>query len=167
MDLDAISAYATVVAAVGQIAGAIAVVVTIVYLARQLQINTQTVRVATYQGDVTNTISLTGAVFLHPEFADFFYRAQRDPSTLTPVEGVRWHCFMLSVFRHYEGLLLQYREGAINADLWQGYDGALIARLRSPGWADWFQNNAASFSSSLQGVVQAHIQALRTEPAAA
>jgi hypothetical protein len=164
MDVTMVSTWATVAAAIGQVAAAIAVVITVAYLARQLRVNTQAVRVASYQGDVTNSISLTGAVYLHPEFADFFFRAQRDPSSLTPVEAVRWHCFMLAIFRHYEGLLLQHREGAIDADLWRGYDGALVSWLRSPGWAQWFEANAASFSTTLQTVVASHIRRLRTDP---
>jgi hypothetical protein len=167
MDLVAITTWATVAAAAGQIVGAAAVVITILYLIRQIRLNTQAIRVASYQGDITNTISLTGAVFLHAEFADFFFRAQRDPSSLSPVETTRWHCFMLSVFRHYEGLLLQHREGAIDADLWRGYDGALINWLRSPGWSEWFEKNATSFGTGLQRLVVSHIQRLREERAAA
>ena len=167
MDLVAITAWATVAAAIGQIVGAAAVVVTILYLIRQVRLNTQAVRVASYQGDITNTISLTGAVFLNSEFADFFVRAQRNPASLSPVEVVRWHCFMLSIFRHYEGLMLQHREGAIDADLWRGYDAALVNWLRSPGWSEWFEKNATSFSTGLQRVVVSHIQRLREEHAAA
>lgn len=163
MDLMSVSAWAAVAAAIGQIAAAIAVVITVLYLARQIRVNTQAVRVASYQGDVTNSISLTGAVFLHPEFADFFFRAQRDPTALTAVESVRWHCFMLSVFRHYEGLLLQSREGTIDADLWRGYEGALSNWLRGPGWSEWFHKNAGSFSTALQNLVREHVQRIRTD----
>lgn len=163
MDFAAVSTWATVAAAAAQIAAAVAVAVTVLYLARQIRVNTQAVRVASYQGDITNSISLTGAVFLHQEFADFFFRAQRDPSTLTPVEAIRWHCFMLSVFRHYEGLLLQFREGAIDADLWRGYEGALVNWLRSPGWAQWFERNAESFSTALQVLVRTRVERIRAE----
>ncbi|HYG55464.1 MAG TPA: hypothetical protein VD965_09220 [Burkholderiales bacterium] len=166
MDFVAVSTWATVAAAAGQIVGAGAVVITILYLVRQVRLNTQAIRVASYQGDITNTISLTGAVFLHAEFAEFFFRAQRDPSTLSPVETTRWHCFMLSVFRHYEGLLLQHREGAIDADLRRGYDGALVNWLRGPGWSEWFEKNATSFGRALQDLVLSHIQRLRAERAA-
>jgi len=167
MDLNALSAWANVASALGQIGGSIAVVVSLLLLVRQLRLNTQAIRVASYQGDVTNTISLTGAVFMNPEFAEFFSKAQKDPASLNRTEQVRWHCFMLSIFRHYEGLLLQHREGAIDSDLWRGYDAALLNWLRSPGWADWFDRNATSFSTGLQNIVGAHIRRVRGEGAEA
>jgi hypothetical protein len=75
---------------IGEFVGAIGVVVSLAYLARQTLLNTRSVRAASFNSMVQNSIRLLEHSFRDSEFAAFLERAQRNPESLTPEEEVRW-----------------------------------------------------------------------------
>ena len=102
MDLTALSAYSSLAAAIGQVASAVAVVISLVYLALQLRHNTQAVQAQTYLSVQTNTISLhqrglfaRGVRRAATQGGGRFIIAISDPDL--PLE--RLHAFDLSFFR--------------------------------------------------------------------
>ncbi|MDG2282788.1 MAG: hypothetical protein P8L45_06680, partial [Longimicrobiales bacterium] len=68
---------------IGEFVGALGVVVSLVYLARQMIQNTVSVRAASFNAMVQNSIRLLEHAFRDPEFAAFMARAEADPSSLT------------------------------------------------------------------------------------
>ena len=93
----------------GEFVGALGVVVSLVYLARQMQQNTTSVRAASFNSMTENSLRLLEPSFRDGDFADFLHRAQRDPSSLSPIEVVRWDAYMTAVYRHFGNLVYQYR----------------------------------------------------------
>ena len=83
--------------------GAIGVVVSLVYLAQQMRQNTTSVRAASFNSMVQNSIGLLEPSFRDSEFAEFLARAERDPAALSSVERLRWDAYMTAVFRHFLG----------------------------------------------------------------
>jgi len=134
MSYEAVSAWASVAAAVGQVLGAIAVVVSLAYLARQVKENTRAAHTASYQAMVTNSLQIMSAVCTHPEFAALVDRFFREPASVTePADLFRCHTFMLLSFRHFENTYYQYRVGTLEAVQWKTYEGALDHWLQFPG----------------------------------
>jgi hypothetical protein len=158
MDLAALSAYSSLAAAIGQIASAVAVVVSLVYLALQLRHNTQAVQAQTYLSVQTNTISITSAIYSHQEFAELVLTAADASSSLSPAQAFRWNAFMRSNFRQFDNLYHQFQAGALEADVWPGYEQIMIYWLRRPGCFRWFEENSHFFSSSLQNYYSAKIR---------
>jgi len=167
MDLPALSAYGTVAAAAGQIISAIAVVLSLLYLARQLSQNTQALRVATYQADVSTSVAILGALYTSADLAELQVRAHTDPASLSPADTMRWDNYMLVAFRHLDSLFYQYRIGSLEPDLWHGYEGAFTNRLRHEVWVKWFEANRSAFSPALQVLVRERREVLEgTRPQA-
>lgn len=134
----------------GEFVGALGVVFSMVYLAKEMQQNTTSVRAASFNSMVQNSIRLLEHAFRDSEFADFLHRAQTDPRSLSPAERVRWDAYMTSVFRHFGNLVYQYRVGALDQQMWEAYDRTLEDHLRrTPSWGDWFDENKDVFSTSL------------------
>lgn len=134
---------------IGEFVGALGVVVSLVYLARQMIQNTISVRAASFNAMVQNSIRLLEHSFRDSEFAAFLARAQADPTTLSPAERVRWDAYMTAVYRHFGNLQYSHRVGALDRQMWQAYQATLKEHLRTSSWADWFQENRHVFSAAL------------------
>jgi len=133
----------------GEFVGALAVVVSLIYLAQQMSQNTISVRAASFNSMVQNSIRLLEHAFRDSEFAAFLYRAEQDPDALTPAERVRWDAYMTSVFRHFGNLVYQYRVGALDRQMWEAYERTLRTHLTSPAWGRWFLDHREIFSDAL------------------
>lgn len=133
----------------GEFVGALGVVVSLVYLARQMVHNTASVRAASYNSMVENSIRLLEHAFRDSEFADFLARAERDPTALSHGEVVRWDAYMTAVFRHFGNMQYAYRVGTLDGQMWLSYRSTLKADLKTPSWADWFLDHRHLFSSGL------------------
>ena len=134
---------------IGEFVGAIGVVVSLVYLAQQMKQYTRSVRAASYNSMVQNSIGLLEHSFRDSEFPAFLARAERDPDALSLEERVRWDAYMTAVYRHFGNLVYQHRVGALDHLMWDSYQATLKQHLRSPAWASWYEEHATIFSTAL------------------
>ncbi len=148
---------------IGEFVGAIGVVLSLVYLTRQMAQNTNSVRAASFNSMVQNSIRLLEPTFRDPEFAAFLARAERDADSLSPEERVRWDAYMTAVYRHFGNLVYQHRVGALDHLMWDGYQAALKEHLRNPSWVSWYRENAHVFSAALTRQVEVACRELETE----
>ncbi len=147
----------------GEFVGALGVVISLVYLARQMRQNTTSVRAASFNSMTENSLRLLEPSFRDGDFADFLHRAQRDPSSLSPMEVVRWDAYMTAVYRHFGNLVYQYRVGALDRQMWQSYRETLKKHLSIPSWQTWFEENKGIFSTSLVEKVERAVRELEAE----
>ena len=147
----------------GEFIGALGVVASLVYVARQMTQNTRSVRAASFNSMVQNSIRLLEHAFRDSEFAAFLHKAESDPDALTPAERVRWDAYMTAVYRHFGNLVYQYRVGALDQQMWDSYRDTLHEHLRTPSWARWFDENRAVFSAALVEEVDDQIRVIEQE----
>ena len=147
----------------GEFVGALGVVISLIYLARQMIQNTTSVRAASFNSMTENSIRLLGNTFPDAEFAKFLHRAQSDPSELTPAESIQWDSYMTAVFRHFGNLVYQYRVGSLDRQMWEAYQRTLKEHLRTPAWRMWFEDNSHIFSTSLVEQVDRAVRELDEE----
>jgi hypothetical protein len=137
----------------GEFVGAIGVVVSLVYLTRQMIHNTTSVRAASFNSMVENSIRLLEHSFRDSEFAAFLARAEQDPEALTPGERVRWDAYMTAVYRHFGNLVYAYRVGTLDRQMWDSYRATLKQHLRTPSWAGWYDAHRTMFSTALDELI--------------
>lgn len=147
----------------GEFVGAIGVVVSLVYLARQMIQNTTSIRAASFNAMVENSIRLLEHAFRDSEFAAFLARAERSPEELTPEERVRWDSYMTAVYRHFGNLQYAHRVGTLDSQMWDAYEATLKDHLRTPSWGVWFQENRRLFSTALGAQVDRALLELTEE----
>jgi len=148
---------------IGEFVGAIGVVVSLAYLARQTLLNTRSVRAASFNSMVQNSIRLLEHSFRDSEFAAFLERAQRNPESLTPEEEVRWDAYMTAVYRHFGNLMYQHRVGALDHQMWDAYRETLKDNLRTPSWGSWYNAHAHIFSTALTDQVKLSLSEIESE----
>lgn len=149
----------------GEFVGALAVVTSLIYLARQMIQNTTSVRAASFNSMVQNSIGLLEHAFRDSEFAGFLHRAENDPAGLRPEEVVRWDAYMTAVYRHFGNLVYQYRVGALDQQMWEAYMRTLKVHLRVPSWGAWFMEHQELFSDALCIEVERVLEELEREAA--
>ena len=147
----------------GEFVGALGVVISLVYLARQMSQNTTSVRAASFNSMTENSIRLLEHSFRDGDFAEFLHRAELDPSALSSIELVRWNAYMTAIYRHFGNLVYQYRVGVLDRQMWLSYRDTLKNHLRTPSWRTWFEENQATFSSSLVELVERAVRELEAE----
>ncbi len=147
----------------GEFVGAIGVVISLVYLARQMIQNTDSVRAASFNSMVQNSIRLLEPSYRDSEFAAFLVRAQDHPEKLSREEMVRWDAYMTAVYRHFGNLQYSHRVGTLDHQMWSAYQATLKDHLRTPAWATWFERNRHIFSTALGDQVDATLQELSEE----
>lgn len=134
---------------IGEFVGALGVVVSLVYLARQMIQNTKSIRAASFNSMVENSIRLSEHTFRDSEFSTFLVRAQDDSGSLTPPERLRWDSYMTAVYRHFGNLQYAHRVGTLDSEMWEAYKATLKDHLLTDSWANWFLENRHLFSESL------------------
>ncbi|MDT8340677.1 MAG: hypothetical protein RQ751_04120 [Longimicrobiales bacterium] len=147
----------------GEFVGALGVVVSLLYLGRQLHQNTRSVRASSFNSMIQNSIRLLEHTFRDGDFATLVVRAEADPASLSAEECVRWDAYMTAVFRHFGNLVYQNRVGALDAQMWESYRRDLKEHLRSPHWVTWFRAHKLVFSESLVQEVACLVEEIRRE----
>lgn len=148
---------------IGEFVGALGVVISLVYLARQMHQNTISVRAASFNAMIQNSIRLLEHSFRDSEFAAFLARAEADPDALTPQERVRWDSYMTAVYRHFGNLVFQSRVGALDEQMWAAYRQDLKRHLREESWSRWYQDHRDVFSRSLTEHVEETLREIEAE----
>lgn len=146
------------IGAIGEIIGAIAVVLTLIYLAVQVRQSTR----------MTQAISIQTASSLDQEFlltlgtdAD---RAQKwatylsTPEVLSDKERLQCAYLMGSFIRRLENVYLQQRLGSLSSEGWQSRQPMFEGIARSAGYADYLKSVPGRFINT---DFQAYMQKLR------
>ena len=130
----------------GEFVGAIAVVVTLVYLVAQIKHSTKATRAASHHA-ITDSLNVGNiAQAQDPELAQIFLSGCEDRSTLTAVERQRFDMLMLSYFHALDSLFYSAQIGTGEMDLLKAEEPGIAQLVKSPGVSDWWENNPYGFS---------------------
>jgi hypothetical protein len=109
---------------IGEAVGALAVLISLVYLAIQIRQNTQAMRASTFLG-LTNAWQDYLLQSSHPEFSELLEKAARDPQGLADDEVWRLYSLARVVFRRFENDFFQFESGTFDQGAWDGYRASL------------------------------------------
>ncbi len=110
------------IGAIGEVGGAIAVVVTLVYLTRQIRQSIHATGVAAYQQSQQQIYAMSVAIATDAELAEIFARAfDEGIDSLGPSDGLRFEAAMSTYYFGFESLLAHHEKGLIDPDLWQNF----------------------------------------------
>ncbi len=140
----------------GEFIGAIAVVVSLVYLAIQVRRNTRAVRAATHHSLTTSVHGLHGMVAENEGLAHIYFTGLRDRKALQPEERLRFDTLLRSVFLWYEDFFYQSQQGMVDEQTWRARERELLQVLSRPGIGEWWSRSSTLLSESFR----AHVEAL-------
>ena len=109
-------------AAVAEIVGAIAVVIFLVYLALQIQAQTNQSKLAA-QHEVSRGIREASLLFATEDISDLFVRGNTDFDSMPESERIRIIVAITNLFRVWEEAFLEARDGHLEASNWEALSG--------------------------------------------
>ena len=133
MNWDAISALAEVL-------GVIGLVITVLYLSRQVRDNTNSIRRSTTHDALRSIAGFNEFVASDPELTDLFWRGTSDPEGLTDAEWRRFVSLASTLIRRFELLYLDHREGSLPDQIWEAQETNIRTWMTKPGAQMWFQS---------------------------
>jgi hypothetical protein len=150
-------------AAVSNLVGTIALVLSAIYLAVQIKRSTQATYSQTYQFASHALGEMAAIVGESKDKARMFTLGMANPNELAPDEYVQFAYLGISLFRRYENVFFQYQTGMIDDDFWFGHRENLLWFFHRPGIQSWWKERRLSFSRSFREFLEStSVQELTT-----
>jgi hypothetical protein len=154
--------------AIGEIVGAVAVVVTLGYLAVQIRQNTSSVRASTFQESATRAADLTRAIAEQKELARILLTGLGGLEQLEDdADRLRFVSLLHALFRDYEDLFFQYRAGTISSESWEPRRYSLRNILPNPGFTPFWELRRLYFTESFRQFVESERETAEPLPTVA
>lgn len=142
------------IGAVGEIIGAVAVVVTLAYLAVQVRNSTRIARSATRQAIAETAMAHGSNLVSDKELMATLVRDLKGQE-VDEVDWVRLLGHNYITMRHYENIHYQHLAGMIEQDEWQGFRENLKAVLEWRSMQEFWKNERHYFSDAFRAEVSA------------
>ena len=128
--------------AVGEIAGATAVLITLIYLAVQIRQNTATVATATYESVMTGFNDINVVVASHPALAALLDRGCQNPNTLNAEETVQFNFLLRCYANQWWKLFKLHEAGSLPVSEWGVFAREAAQFFDQPGCKPFRAQNA-------------------------
>jgi len=157
--------------AIGEIAGAIGVIISLVYLAVQIRGDASAKRAAVVHEQSEAYRSFLQMISANGELGGLYLKGLRDFESLDDTEHVRFSSHLGFLFRVFEENFFQWKEGNLDPDHWHGYEAPLTDTAAYPGVRAWWKTRAHWYSAPFGEFVEAKMDesgrpALYREPGA-
>jgi len=125
------------ISAIGQIVGAIAVVISLIYVAREIRSNARAARLAS-MGTANEWLR---QITVHPELRDLYHRGLEDYESLEKADKRGFSTLMLQLFNIYQEMYYQHLENHLDPRQWVTIDAAMCDVINAnPGIQTWWRS---------------------------
>jgi type II secretory pathway component PulJ len=151
------------ISAIGQLVGALAVVISLIYLARQVRSNAHATREAAMRSTLDSVNRHIQQITERPDLAELRSRGFADFESLEGTNRTRFGSLMHQLFRNAENMYCQHLEGHLDPRLWRGLEVVMREVNAQPGvqawWrlrSHWFDEEFAKFINQQQQTATRH-----------
>lgn len=142
------------IGATGEVIGALAVVLTLVYLSREVRHSTEAAHIAAYHQAQQQLWSAAETIAADRELADIIARTIRGGiGALPPADRVRLEFVMGSFFFGMESMLALSEKGHIKQELWQNVLDNNMQLVGSPLGREVLRSRPGALSRRLEAIV--------------
>ena len=149
------------ISTISEVIGAVAVVVSLIYLAAQIRQNTEATRAASYEDVAQGMQAFLALIAEDDDVADIYLRGAAKSEPLTPQQQVRFEMLMGHFFANFDVAVDLYRRRMIDDKMMKPYTRFAESLLAQRGVAEWWKTSGHFFSDELR----AHLDASATDPA--
>ena len=146
----------TAIGAIGEMLGAAGVIVTLLYLARQVRQNTRATRLSTSHSIAAAARDWNRPLLADPDLAWTFQVGTEDPTQLDEKEQARFIELCFSLFRMFEDAHYQYEKGALDPDIFAGYEKLYAAYAKAPGFQAYWAKRKQTFRPEFQALIDGY-----------
>ena len=130
-----------------EIIGAIAVVISLIYVGVSVNQNTNAVMVANHQALVAMD-QITTDWFKDPDFAAAHLVSLEGIDKLSPVQRAQVGSYIAGKFNAWEFAFLTHENEMMEDNIWQGWNAHYVSVLKNPGGQWFWSGERGSFSPS-------------------
>jgi hypothetical protein len=138
----------------GQIIGALAVVISLFYVAHQIRQNTNAVRSATAQTVHEHFANWYHLIAADAELAQIAANGLRDYSSLSEQERVRFVGAFMSFLSYSQNAFLKWREGLLTPALWLGWEQVMMNLFGAPGGKAFWKERSYLFGEEFRRYIE-------------
>ena len=124
--------------AIGEIVGAVAVVLTLGYLAVQIRQNTRAIRAAAHQETTRDVSDFVSRVADNADVARILRVGLHDWDKLDDDERMRFSMLLFRAFFNFQHLFSLHREGTLDPEYWASQWQVMLWYMRQPGVGRWW-----------------------------
>ncbi len=145
----------TQLANLGEFIGGVAVLVTLVYLARQVRQGTRAAQQAAYNSDSRQLQDLGVAVAQNKSFARIFrLMIEGETSTLDADETTQLYAMVNAAMYSYEATFQSYRDGLIRREQWEGSVDDSLFFLSCPTFLDIARGRRSDLANATLAAIE-------------
>ena len=145
--------------ALGEFIAAIAVLVTLVYLAIQTKQSKTAAKASAHRETIGMWVQMNLEMSSNPESRAIIKRAMVDRATKSDFGDEEWHHLSLisrTVFLNAEEMFYQYKHGVIEQELWDDYRGRMVQLLGMPAFEVFWIEEPMGFTRAFCNELIAH-----------
>ena len=151
------------VGAIGEVIGAIAVVLTLVYLAVQLRQNTKALKSNTWQSIQDAEQRFDEFLSRDTTLLDVWIRgAENGLDSLVEPEKLQFYLLSKQLLDQFQTHHYHYEKGMIDQDLWEAWESTFVDDLQKwPGYSEVIRERLPLLRSSFAEFVSSHLEERR------
>ena len=153
------------VASIGELLGAVGVIISLIYLAAQVRQNTAALRASSITGVTDKTADGMGMVATDAELAKLLAKGVEASSPLEAHERIRFELLMGSWFTHWQGMHRQISVGAIDEELFTAWFPVIAFYANSPLVSDWLASPRSALTPEFRSFLSQLASQGATDPA--
>jgi len=138
------------ISTISEVIGAIAVVVSLIYLAVQVKQNTKLMRATAKQ---SLTEASQGMIYKMSEHPDLWVKLMSGTDPSSPEEDAQMSLLMRAMYRGFESQCYQHEAGLIEEPEWQALSNSIIQLTAMPGINRYWQQLKPHMSERLQRII--------------
>ena len=134
---------------IGQVIGAVAVVVSLFYVAHQIRQNTNAVRSATSQTVHEHFANWYHVLASDPVLSQIAAKGLRDYTSLSEQERVRFIAAFMSFLSYSQNAFLKWRQKLLAPELWLGWEFVIMNLVCAPGGKAFWKDRGYLFGRGI------------------
>ncbi len=126
------------VSALAEVVGAFGLIVTLIYLSKQIRDNTASIRRANTHDALGSIAHFNEFIASDPQLVDLFWRGTGNPDSLSEDEWRRFVSLASTLIRRFELLYLDHLDGSLSDEIWASQSSNIATWMGTPGSRRWF-----------------------------
>ena len=142
------------ISAISEFVAALAVIVSLIYLAAQVRSGADTFKTSLRDSAFTSLMEYNYAILADPDLSWIFQKGMRDFASLDEQQRARAIHVFYAFFKLFENMYLHYLSGSIDADIWKTNSKVLFAFAAFPGGQGYLEERLPIFDPRYQQLLK-------------
>jgi len=146
------------IGAIGEVLGAGAVVVSLVYVGIQIRQNTAEMRNVSTQTFIAHRSDANFYIANNTELAKLMSTAGQDYEQLDPHQQFQFKAYCFAFYNQFDFAFHQFRSGRLEEKFWRRMESEIPATFALPGVAAWWEQDKVRYTPEFVEFVESQIK---------